>query len=294
MRTETANADPRLTYRLACVVPATVGVAVALWAASRDNGDYCGTVGECLGLSLNDLVALAFAVPFAALLLRLLEVPRVMLHTAASLVLGGTLWFTADELLRVLAPGRSYDAVLPLPVALAVGVLTGAASTYLVGPGGHRWVRLAIPAGGLIVAVATSLASAHAAHAHRVDEIAAVPVTLYTPVVEGHRPSYSSGADDSVRLSYSFDGHAGHVFLSVTLIPTPGGSLCDAEGIIVGPECVQEGDVMRDLDPSGYGSVGLVRGDTALVADFTTDDLDPDDVLDALRDAPVGAPADLV
>ena len=52
---DTASTRARLSYRLACVVPATVCVAIVLWAASRDNDDYCGTVGECLGLSFNDL-----------------------------------------------------------------------------------------------------------------------------------------------------------------------------------------------------------------------------------------------
>jgi len=294
MSTQTAPVTVPLRRRLACVVPATAGVAAVLWAASRDNDDFCGTVGECIGLSFNDLIALAVAVPVAALMFRLLDVPRVVLHTLAALVLGGTLWFTAGELMRVLDPDRSYDAPLPLPVALAVGVLAGVAATYLVSPGGRGWARLAIPAGVLVVAVATSAASAQVADADRVDEIAAVPVTLYAPVVEGHSPRYGSGARGSVRLSYSFEVDSGHVFLSVTLIPSPHGSLCDADRVFVGPDCVQQGDVMRDLGPAGYGSVGLVRGDTALVADFDTEDLDPDEVLEALRDAPVAEAADLV
>ena len=82
MSLDTASTRERLSYRLACVVPATVGVAIVHWAATRDNDDYCGTVGECLGLSFNDLIALALAVPFAALMLRLLQVPRVLLHAA--------------------------------------------------------------------------------------------------------------------------------------------------------------------------------------------------------------------
>lgn len=294
MSTQTAPVTMPFRRRLACVVPATAGAAAVLWAASRDNDDFCGTVGECLGLSFNDLLALAVAVPLAALMLRLLEVPRVILHTLTALVLGWTLWFSGGELLRAVDPDRSYDAPLPLPVALAIGVLTGVASTYVVSPGGRRWARLAIPAGALVVAVATSAASAQVAQADRVDEIATVPVTLYAPVVEGHSPSDGSGATDSVRLSYSFDVDSGHVFLSVTLIPSPDGSLCDAEGVFVGPECVQQGDVMRDPGSSGYASVGLVRGDTALVADFDTDDLDPEDVLQALRGAPVAEADDLV
>ncbi|MGH3348137.1 MAG: hypothetical protein ACRDO4_14250 [Nocardioides sp.] len=293
-QTAPAPATSSLRHRLACVIPASAGVAAVRWAASRDNDDFCGTVGECLGLSFNDAVALAIAVPFAALMLRLLHVPRVILHTLTALVLGGTLWFACDELLRALDPDRSYDALLPLPFALAVGVLTGVASTYVVGPGGRGWARLGIPGGALVVAVATSAASAQVAQADRVDEIAAVPVTLYAPVVAGHGPSDGSGSEDSVRLSYSFDVDTGHVFLDVTLIPTPDGSLCDAEGVFVGPDCVQQGDIMRDPGSSGYASVGLVRGDTALVADFDTDDLDPDDVLEALRDASVAEADDLV
>jgi len=293
MSTLTSPAPTSLRRRLACVVPATAGVAAVLWAASRDNDDYCGTVGECLGSSFNDLVALAVAVPFAALMLRLLQVPRVLLHTLAAMILGGTLWFTASELPRVLDPDRPYDALLPLPIALAVGVLTGVAATYVVSAGGRGWARLAIPAVVLVAAVATSAASAQAAHADRVEEIAAVPVTLYAPVIEGHAPSHGSGATDSVRLSYSFEVEAGHAFLSVTLIPSPDGSLCEAETVTAGPDCVHQGDAMRDLGTSGYGRVGLVRGDTALLADFDTEDLDPDEVLAALRDAPVAAPEDV-
>jgi hypothetical protein len=294
MSPETATASERLNDRLVRVLPATVGVAVILWAASRDNDDYCGTVGECLGLSFNDLVALALAVPFAALLLRLLKVPRVLLHTVTALVLGGTLWYAAEGLLRALDPGRSYDALLPLPLVVAIGALTGVAATYLVGPGGRRLVRLVIPALVLAVAFGSSLASAQATRAYRIDRIAAAPVTLYAPVIDGHGPDYAYGSEKSVRLSYSFENATGRVFLSVTLVPTPEGSLCDAERIIVGPDCRQEGYVMRDIDSSGYGAVGVIRGDTVLVADFTTDNLDPDDVLDALRTAPVQAPDDLV
>ncbi len=294
MSTRTAPVTVPLRRRLACVVPATAGVAAVLWAASRDNNDFCGTVGECLGLSFNDLLTLVLAVPFAALMLRLLGVPRVILHTMAALVLGGPLWYIAGELPRVLDPDRPYDALLPLPAAVAVGVLTGVASTYLVSPGGLRWVRLAIPAVVLLATVATSAASDQVAQADRIEEIAAVPVTLYAPVFEGHSPSYGSSATGSVRLSYSFEVGADRTYVSVTLIPAPDGSLCDADGVFVGPECVQQGEVMRDPGSAGYASVGLVRGDTALVADFDTDDLDPDDVLEALRDAPVAEPSDLV
>ena len=293
MSLDTASTRERLSYRLACVVPATVGVAIVHWAATRDNDDYCGTVGECLELSFNDLIALALAVPFAALMLRLLQVPRVLLHTMAALVLGGTLWYIADEVLRALDPGRPYDAQLPLALAVVIGALTGVASTYLVGPGGRRYVRLAIPVLTLVAAFGSSFASAQATSAHRVDRIAAAPVTLYAPVIDGHRPDYAYGTEGSVRLSYAFDNATGRVYISVTLVPTPAGSLCDAEPIIVGPDCRQEGDVIRALDASGYGTVGLVRGDTALVADFTTDNLDPDDLLDALRTAPVQSPAEL-
>ena len=282
-----------LPQRLLRVVPVLAAAALLCWSATLNNDDGCRTIGECLGTGFDDLVVLALAVPLTAIALRLLRVPRVVLHTVAALVLGGTLWFTAGELLRAFDPDRSYDAPLPLLLALAVGVLTGVASTYVVPPGGRGWARLAIPASVLVVAVATSATSAHVAQADRVDEIAAVPVTLYAPTVEGHAPSYGSGATGSVRLSYSFDVDAGHVFLSVTLIPSPDGSLCDVDGVFVGPDCVQQGDAMHDLGPSGHGSVGLVRGDTALVADFDTDDLDPDDVLEALRDAPVAEPADL-
>jgi hypothetical protein len=293
MSLDTGSARERFSYRLACLAPATVCVAVVLWAASLDNDDYCGTVGECLGLSFNDLLALIVAVPFAALMLRLLKVPRVLLHTATTLVLGGLLWFTADQLLRALDPGRPYDAQLPLALAVAVGALTGVASTYLVGPGGRRPVRLVIPVLALAVALGSSFASAQATRAHRVDRIAAAPVTLYAPVIDGHGPDYAYGSEESVRLSYSFENATGRVFMSVTLVPAPEGSFCDAERIIVGPDCRQEGDVIQDFDSSGYGTVGLVRGDTALVAAFTPDDLEPDDVLDALRTAPVRSPADL-
>lgn len=293
MTLQTASAQLGLASRLVRVVPATVGVAVVLWAASRDNDDYCGTVGDCLALSFNDLVALAFAVPLAALMLRLLAVPRVLLHTLAALVVGGTLWYTADQLLRVVDPGRQYDAQLPLAVSVAVGALTAPATTYLVGPGGLRSVRVAIPAVVLLVAFASSFASAQATRTHRVERVSAAPVTLYAPVLEGHGPTYTYGAEDSVRLSYTFQNASGRVYASVTLVPVPDGSLCAAESIVVGPDCRQEGDVMWDVDSAGYATIGLIRGDTALVADFSTDNLEPDDVLTALRAAPVREPDDL-
>lgn len=274
-------------------MPVTVLVLLACWAATQNNDDYCGTVGECLGTAFDDAITLAVVVPLAGIALHMLGTGRVLLHLCALAVAGGSLWYGAGELLRALDPARSYDALLPLPVALAIGVVTGAVATYVVGPGGGRTAKVVVAVVALALPVGAQLASDSAQRQADIDQITALDITVYAPVLDGHPHEYASVSEEAVRLSYSFEVDGGTTFADVTLLPTPAGSLCELERNFTGPECTQVGDTMRDSSP-GFSSVGLVRGDSALIAKFDAADLEAEAVLTALREAPVVDAEDLL
>lgn len=281
-----------LLQRLSRVVPVTVLAVLACWAATRNNDDDCGTVGECLGTAFDDAITLLVVIPLTGIALRLLRTGRAGFHTLALLVVGGSLWYGTDALLRTLDPARPYDALVPLPLAVVIGVVTGAAATYVVGPGGGRTVRVAAVVVALAFPVVTQLASDSAEAQYDVDRIEALGITAYAPVVDGHPPEYAYPSEDSVRLSYSLERGGETTFVYVTLLRAPSGSLCEVDRLFAGPECTQAGDAMRDIS-TGFANVGLVRGDTALIAEFDAAALDPDDLLTALREAPVVDAEDL-
>lgn len=282
-----------LPSRLLRVLPVTLLAVLAFWAATLNNDDYCGTVGECLSDAFDDVTTLAIVIPIVGVTLRLLGTGRVLLHLLTLVVVGGSLWYGAGELLRALDPTRSYEALLPFPVVLAVGVITGVAATYVVGPGGGRTAKVVVAVLTLVFPVGAQLASDSAQRRADIDQIKALGITVYAPVLDGHRHEYGYASEDAVRLSYSFEVEEGTTFADVTLLPAPAGSLCEVERSFAGPECTQVGDTMRDSSP-GSASVGLVRGDTALIAKFDAADLDAEAVLAALRDAPVVDAEDLL
>jgi hypothetical protein len=281
-----------LPKQLLRVVPVVLAGVLLCWSATLNNGSECNDLGVCLGQVFDDLVVLVIAVPGVAIGLRVLHVPRVLLHTLASLAVGLPLWIAAGETLRALDPERSYDAALPIGLALAVGVLTALAATYVVGPARTTRVlllgRIAVPLVALAFAFAAVVAADRVAEQHRIDELAAAPVTLYAPTIAGSGPGSAYASTDGVRMSYfpEVDGSSGYV--SLELVPTPTGSLCEALVTIPSSDCTEDGRTLRSsLDGGGYAEVALVRGSTTLHADFNADGLDPDDVLRALRDAPV-------
>jgi hypothetical protein len=281
-----------LHHRLLRVVPVVLVGVLLCWSATLNNDSECRDLGACLGQAFDDLLVLVIAVPGVAIGLRLLRVPRVLLHTLAGLAIGLPLWVAAGQTLRALDPERSSDAAMPIWLVLAVGLLTALAATYVVGPGrsttGPLLGRIAVPLLALACAFVAVVAAEQVAQQHRVDELADAPVTLYAPVIAGSGPGSAYVSADGVRMSYfpDVDGPSGYV--SLELVPTPAGSLCEAL-VTPGSGCVEDADTMRrDLGgESGYTTVALVRGETTLVADFSADELDPADVLRALRDAPV-------
>ena len=285
-----------VSQRLLRVVPVVVAAVLVCWTATQNNADECGTVGECLGLAFDDLVALVLVVPGTAIALRLLRVPRVILHTLALLGICGALWFGAGELLRALDAERPYDATLPLWVAALVGLAAGVAATYVVGPGLRTpravVLRTAVPVVVVALATGASYASDRVAREHRIDEIATAPVTLYAPAIAGQGPQSAYASADGVRLSYAVEVAGEHAYVSVELVPTPTDSLCE-ELLVVAGDCVEDGDTLRHSFGSGFADVALVRGGTTLVAELDSDRLDPDEVLQALRDAPRVSAEDL-
>jgi hypothetical protein len=282
-----------LPQRLLRVVPLVLAGALLCWAATLNNGSECGDIGTCLGQAFDDVLVLVIAVPGVAIGLRVLHVPRVLLHTLASLAVGLPLWVAAGETLRALDPERSYDAALPIWLVPAVAVLTAVAATYVVGPGRSTRAlllgRIAVPLVALACAFAAVVAADRTAAQHRIDELAAAPVTLYAPTIAGSGPRSAYASTDGVRMSYfpEVDGSSGYV--SLELVPTPTGSLCEALVTIPSSDCIEDGETLRSTleGGGGYAEVALVRGTTTLHADFDVDELDPDDVLRALRDAPL-------
>jgi hypothetical protein len=281
-----------LHHRLLRVVPVVLVGVLLCWSATLNNDSECRDLGACLGQAFDDLLVLVIAVPGVAIGLRLLHVPRVLLHTLAGLAIGLPLWVAAGETLRALDPERSSDAAMPIWLVLAVGLLTALAATYVVGPGrsttGPLLGRIAVPLLALACAFVAVVAAEQVAQQHRVDELADAPVTLYAPVIAGAGPGSAYASSDGVRMSYSPDVDGASVYVSLELVPSPAGSLCEAL-VTPGGDCVEDADTLRRGlgGESAYTTVALVRGETTLVADFSADELDPADVLQALRDAPV-------
>jgi len=90
---------------------------------------------------------------------RLLGVPRVLLHTLVAVLATSTLWYAAGEILRVLDPDRSYNALVPLPAALAAALLGGVTAAYVAGEGAGRTPRVAALLAVALIGVAAGVAS---------------------------------------------------------------------------------------------------------------------------------------
>lgn len=258
----------RLTERLLRVMPLSLLTFLGLWAAGHDNDDPCGNVGECLGQPLDDLLVVVVATLLGAGLLRLTRTPRVLAHVAALLLAGGCLWYAAHELALALDPAGGATRP-PVLAALSIGVLTGLAATYAVGPGGRPVPRLVVVSLPLLLAVGCHLAAERVAADREAAQLAAAPVTLYAPVIEGHDPERAAVVDGAVHLSWSLEIDGRSTFIDVDLVPAP-----------------HEEELQED-------QIAVERDDTVLIADFDRELLDEGEVRAALEEAPVVAPGDL-
>jgi hypothetical protein len=146
-----------LRDRLLRALPVTLLVGVALWAASLDNDDYCGTVGECLGTAFDDAAVLGLSLLLGPLLLWACRLPRVLAHTACVVVVLGSLWYGAAELVVALDPDADHDSPPPLAVAIVVAAVSAVAATYAAGPGGRWPARLAVLAAAPLLATGAHL-----------------------------------------------------------------------------------------------------------------------------------------
>ncbi len=287
-----------LHHRLLRVVPVVLAGALLCWAATLNNDSDCRDLGTCLGQAFDDFLVLVIAVPAVAVALRLVRTPRVLLHTLASLAVGVALWVAAGQTLRALDPERSYDAAMPLWLAVSVGVLTALAATYVVGPGRSTTApllgRIAVPLLALGCAWAAVVASDRVAQQHRIDEIADAPVTLYAPTIAGSGPGSAYRSDQGVRMSFTPQVNGSSAYVSVELVPTPTGSLCEAL-VTPGGDCVEDADTLRRSigEATDYTTVAVVRSETTLVAEFSSEELEPEAVIDAMREAPVVSAEDL-
>lgn len=258
-----------LPQRMIRVVPITLLALLAVLAAAQNNDDYCGTVGECLGNGFDDILTVGVVLLVGTGALWAFRTPHVVGHVLALLLVGGSLWYAAQELLIAVDPHRDYDAPLPAAVAVAVALAAGAVATYAVWPGSRLLLRLGALAAAPALAVLAHLSAEQVLAEAEDDAMVATGVTLYAPVIAGHAPENAGVHDDQVSLFYSFEVGGGHAFVDIWLEPAP-----------------RE----RELLP---GQVEVVRGDTVLVADFDAQLLDPEEVTSALREAPEVSPEDL-
>lgn len=280
-----------LPQRLARVLPLALAGLLTIWATSLDNEASCRGLGECLGDAFADIAVLVVVVLLVPAALRLLGVPRVLLHWALLVGAASFAWGAADAALHAVDVDRDHDAVMPLPLVLVVALVAGTVASYGAGPGGPlRW-RIALPATLVAVTLAMSAAGQVLDERRMAVRLADAPVTLYAPTIGGAGPSHASRSADGVSLSYSgveVDGR--HAYLRVELVPAPEGSLCEELLTYADATCVEDATTMRN-DSGTLSDVAVVRGDTALVAQYDREELAPEIVLAALRDAP-GASAD--
>lgn len=275
-----------LSARLARVLPVSLLVALAPWWAALNDDDDCRLLSECLSQGADQLVVLLMLLPFSWVALRLLRVPR----SALVILVGGVLGFVGWRLVRdaqhagVLPPELGPP---PLWSVLLVSLVAGVVATAVVGPGrGGLVVRLGVP-----VLLAASLwplgAWADDAAARReVEDIAAAAVTTYRPVIAGEGPRGASRSGDVIFLSYTISNGSDITFPRVRLLPTPDGDLC-TELAVTASDCTSDGTLLR-VGSGAFVEVALVRGGTTLHAQWIeTRQLDVDEVIGALRTAPV-------
>ncbi len=266
-----ARLDPvNLRNRLLRVLPVALAVCLVLWLTSQNNDDDCGTVGECLGDAFDDMAAIGVALLLGPVALWALRVPRVLVHSGALTLALASLWYGAAELRLVLAPGTGPEAPVLLPVALAVGVLSACAATYVAGPGGSWQARTAILVAAPLLATAAHVVADRVQLAAEADAIDRVGVTLYAPVVAGEGPDHAYTHDDEVRLGYTIELDDRLTFVDVVISVEP-------------------------LDDTPMRSrVQVEREGAVLTADYDPASLDLATVRDALESAPEVDADDLV
>lgn len=283
-----------LRQRLLRVVPITLAGTLVVWSTTLDNSDACRGMGECLGDAFADLAVLAAVLLAAPVALRLAGVPRVLAHWLLLGVVGALAWGASDALLAVADPARPHDAALPGPVVVGFAVLTALVASYAAGPGGRMPARVLAPVVVVAVALAAGAWSDRVDRDRRVTELEELPVDLYEPRVLDTRPSNAFASGDHAVMSWTGLRVAGRTaYLRVELRPVPAGSLCEELLTFAEPTCTEDGSTMRN-DSTNLSDLAVVRGGTVLLAQYDREELAPDVLVQALREAPVVPAEELV
>ena len=291
-----------LADRLLRVVPAALVVALPAWFLAQNDGDECRDLGQCLGLTLDQVAYLVFAAwPLLWLALRGLGVQRAFLTAVVGAGLAWFTWNTTHSVQDALDPKGYGDpsSTISLVAAVAAVAVSAAVATVVVGGAGGGTgsvvARVALPLVLLALNPATTAWEWSAAQQRQIDDVAAVGVTTYQPriggeVAGGHRDG------DAVRIHYSLGDVHAYQSVDVTLSPAdPGTDLCAlvTEELLTAT-CTTDGTTMRAVRDK-WTEVAVVRGDTVLHADtFGPTLVGADELIDALRTAPRVTPRELV
>ena len=112
-----------LPQRLLRVVPVVLLASTAYWMTTLDNDDFCRSLGECLGLSVDDLVVFVTAVIAGPLLLTAAPACPASCSTRSSPCSPPARCGTPPARSSASSTRTgSYDALVPLPAALAAGL----------------------------------------------------------------------------------------------------------------------------------------------------------------------------
>jgi hypothetical protein len=284
--------------RLLRALPVALLLALPAWALGQNDQDDCRDIGQCLVLSLDQVVYLLLAGwPLMWLALRGLSVPRAFLAATATALLACLTWTTAHQTQDALFPPTHAEPTLTtisLAATLSAAAVATAVATVAVGPGGRVALRVLLPAVLVVLAPAVGAWQLARAEQQRASDVVELGVTSYQPriageVAEGRRRG------DLVRLHYSLGEGARFQSVTVTLshVETTG-DLCSLVGPQVRAACTTEDGTMRAVHGE-WTEVAVVRGETVLHADtFRPEVADADELLDALRTAPRVTPRELV
>lgn len=264
-----------------------------LWQAEKE----CDDGFACLG---DAFVAAAFTMLVAPvviwLLLRLFGVPRAFLVSLVTVTVGHVLADGAAKIQQARQPELGSEAPMA-PWWVYVVVAVASAVLGIAVAGGGEWGIFVRVGAALLVLLAFVVVEGWLTAArteHRQSELAEVPVTPYLPDLGPHsEPQLALASDRGITIDFSYEDPAGGAwdFPEVVLTPTTGNGPCaDAEtagfyASFDGSACVptRDGFVAHD----GYNDyVGVVRGQTTLMARYDASVLDEDAVAEALRDAP--------
>lgn len=272
------------------------------YAADRAQEPSCRVVGDCLGQAITALLLSGLILVVTAVGLVVARFPArdyLLLPLYAGLAyVAGRAVGRAREWYLGFPNEFHFPAVgwwIWVPVMLACLVVSWLAVRQARTP---WWLRITAPVLVAALIAATLLAAERAERAQRAAEIAAVPVTYYRPVLPRSKPTQAAAFSGNVHLYYQASEPTS--FPGVTLIPAQGRNTCEvvAKATVLGlrdEACTGDEFVSTEDEHTTYGyhAAVLRRGDTVLIAYDRNDGITADELLTALRTAPVSTPAEL-